>query len=205
MTDLQILAGVVPFASARELRDLFLDFAERLPSVHTRAEAIVLGTLLAQTLRHVHEALRACGSSAHVEPAPELMTCEAFKAAVRALDSYEPTRAQVPDGRLGRLFGLLDARFNVIGLTSSVIAAELGVSIWHLSRLLRQQTGKTFREHLRATRIRHASRLLRSSDESIKAIAISCGYRSISQFDRHFRAVHGLPPSQYRDACRAAA
>lgn len=68
----------------------------------------------------------------------------------------------------------------------------------HLSRLIRQYTGKTFSELLRSARLTQASILLRSSDLSIQDVMLRTGYTGKAHFYRVFHEIYGMTPAQFR-------
>lgn len=77
-------------------------------------------------------------------------------------------------------------------------AAYINVSYSHFSRLFRRVTGKSFKDHLLATRIDAAERMLLGSDESITEVALSCGFATSSHFIDRFKHIKGMTPRQYR-------
>lgn len=68
----------------------------------------------------------------------------------------------------------------------------------HLSRLIRQYTGKTFSSLLRTARLNQATRLLTFSDLPIQEIMLRTGYTGKAHFYRMFREAFGLTPAQFR-------
>jgi YesN/AraC family two-component response regulator len=86
-----------------------------------------------------------------------------------------------------------DARLNV-----RLVARELGVSTEHLCRLVKKHTGETFASLVRRSRLQAATRLLLTTNLSMKEIAASAGFSSASRFDRDFKREHGVPPTEYR-------
>ncbi len=72
--------------------------------------------------------------------------------------------------------------------------AQAGMSRRHFSALFRQQTGRTFLEHLTELRLTHAASLLTDNRHSIIGAAFSSGYGDLSHFYRLFRARFGAPP-----------
>lgn len=64
-------------------------------------------------------------------------------------------------------------------------------------RFFRQHTRKTFSHLLNEVRIEHACRSLRESDDSISQIAFQCGYTNLSNFNRQFREISGMSPTEY--------
>jgi two-component system response regulator YesN len=81
----------------------------------------------------------------------------------------------------------------------SDIAWHLRLSEEHLARVFRQHTGETIAAVIRDLRIDKAKRQLLASNESMTAIAHSCGYGSLSVFSTNFKKATGLGPLAYRD------
>lgn len=75
--------------------------------------------------------------------------------------------------------------------------ARAGMSRRHFSKLFRQQTGRTFLEHLTELRLTHAAKLLDENRHSIIGAAFSSGYGDLSHFYRLFRTRFGLPPREW--------
>jgi AraC-like DNA-binding protein len=71
-----------------------------------------------------------------------------------------------------------------------------------LRRVFKQETGLGIKEFIIQIRINAAKRLLESSDAKIAAVAYSVGYDSLSAFNREFRLVTGINPSDYRRSSR---
>ncbi|TMM57511.1 AraC family transcriptional regulator [Maribacter algarum] len=68
-------------------------------------------------------------------------------------------------------------------------------------KFFKQRTDKTFFQFLIELRIEHSSQLLRNqTDLSIAEISERSGFKSISNFNRKFKASKGVVPSQYKKA-----
>lgn len=78
------------------------------------------------------------------------------------------------------------------------ISASLHISPRHISRILKSETGRSFKDYLIEFRIREACRLLRETDMTVVNIMEQCGYSSASHFFRCFAAQTGTTPSGYR-------
>ena len=76
------------------------------------------------------------------------------------------------------------------------------MSTSHLSRILNQQVGVSFRQLLRHVRIEEAKRMLASHRFSVKEVAARVGYSDSHYFSRSFKEMTGLSASEYtsRDA-----
>jgi AraC-like DNA-binding protein/mannose-6-phosphate isomerase-like protein (cupin superfamily) len=81
-------------------------------------------------------------------------------------------------------------------------ARAVGVSANHLNRLLRQQTGLTFRQLLIQRRIELAKTLLANGDETCTEIALACGFGDSNYFARLFRRKTGISPTEFRRRAR---
>lgn len=78
------------------------------------------------------------------------------------------------------------------------VSQLLGVSRFHLSRLVLKQTGVTFKGHLQAAKMNTAAKLLQQTSLSIKEIASATGYAHTPSFDRQFRHHFRMTPGGFR-------
>ncbi len=95
-----------------------------------------------------------------------------------------------------RALGVLEARLaEPMDLQS--LGRECGVSPTHLSRMVKQRTGQTLREHLRRIRIAHACELLSVNGATVTEVALEVGYQSLSHFAKAFREETGKSPGEW--------
>jgi AraC-like DNA-binding protein len=78
------------------------------------------------------------------------------------------------------------------------VAREISISPVHVSRILNQQVGVSFRQLLRHVRIEEAKRMLASGDFSVKQVAARVGFSDSHYFSRSFRELTGLSASEYK-------
>ena len=94
------------------------------------------------------------------------------------------------------------------GLDPSAVAAQLGLSLRYLHKLL-EPTGRSFAEHLLMCRLERAAAMLRDPENrriKIGEIAMRTGFGDISHFNRSFRRTFGDTPFGMRTrAARRAA
>ena len=83
--------------------------------------------------------------------------------------------------------------------SAAELAAEADISISHFLHLYKEFFGVTYKQDMIAARIRLARYYLCTSDMSIDALALFCGYESGTHFMRQFKQVTGMTPSQYRN------
>jgi AraC-like DNA-binding protein len=82
------------------------------------------------------------------------------------------------------------------------MAAVAGMSKYHFLRVFRRLTGVTPHRYLISARLRRAALALASSRRPVIAVALDAGFGDLSTFNKTFRAVFGLTPTQYRDLRR---
>lgn len=78
------------------------------------------------------------------------------------------------------------------------LAAEAATTQYHFLRIFEQVVGVTPGQYVLRTRLRRAAIALRSSSESVSAIAGSCGFSDLSTFNRQFRRAMGASPGAFR-------
>ncbi len=129
----------------------------------------------------------------------------------RCSTSSRPSPGSGPGPRSGppaAALAYVDAHLLEPGLTVERVAAAVGLSPRHLSRVL-AEGGTTFQPHLRARRLEAARRLLLDPDAAdlgVAQVARRCGFASPRHFATAFAAAYGEPPSEVRRrAARARA
>nr|AHF25190.1 hypothetical protein [uncultured bacterium Contig1578] len=78
------------------------------------------------------------------------------------------------------------------------IAHDLGYTPNYLSRLIKQQTGKTFSRLVLESRLQMVCMLLETSDKSLQAICDEAGFYDVSNLCKAFKREYGTTPVTYR-------
>lgn len=65
-------------------------------------------------------------------------------------------------------------------------------------RYFKERTNKTLTRFIAELRIDYACKLLIEENQSISSVSQECGYRTLSNFNRHFKSIAGLTPREYR-------
>ena len=78
------------------------------------------------------------------------------------------------------------------------VADAVDVSVFHLCRVFRRETGTTLHRHLRQIRLRHSLERVAESDSDLAAIAFDHGFSSHSHFTAWFGETFGMTPSAFR-------
>ncbi len=80
------------------------------------------------------------------------------------------------------------------------LAARVGTHEKRLSRVFREQTGRTVFEFVRETRLAEAQRLLGASALSVEEVALAVGFSGAANFSTAFRERFGCTPTGFRSA-----
>jgi len=108
--------------------------------------------------------------------------------------------------RLGsRMLGVMAVRQAMVYVESNLIqdlslakiAAQVGFSPFHFSRLFKRFVGYPLHQYVIEKRVEVACRLMHEGQLSLKAIATQVGFADQSHFTRHFRRLRGLTPTEY--------
>jgi transcriptional regulator GlxA family with amidase domain len=83
-------------------------------------------------------------------------------------------------------------------LRTAVLAADVGVSVRHLTRLFREQLGEPPGQVVRKVRLEVGARMLTSTDLPLGQIARACGFSSAETFRQAFVASFQVAPSMFR-------
>jgi AraC-like DNA-binding protein len=100
-----------------------------------------------------------------------------------------------------KILSYIDTSYRAASLTE--FATTEKADIYTLSRILKKETGRSFKELLQEKRLERACTLLTSSHASVADIAASVGYENTSFFHRLFRRVYGVSPRDYRITSRS--
>lgn len=80
------------------------------------------------------------------------------------------------------------------------IAGELHYDLYWLSREIKRQTGRTYKELLQEKRLTQAAYFLKHTSLHVDEIGDAVGYSNLSYFHRIFQEKYGVSPKKYRDA-----
>lgn len=101
------------------------------------------------------------------------------------------------DIRINKILSYVHVNFqNSVSLSN--IAEEMFVSTSTLSRIFKKHTGVSFAEYVNDIRVKYAAQELKNSNKNITQIAVDSGFSNLSVFNRIFKDVYFLTPSDYR-------
>ncbi len=109
----------------------------------------------------------------------------------------QPSKGAAAQEYVGRAMDFIRNNFSYdIGVAE--VARTVGIDRTYLYRIFRERLGQSPKEYLTCFRLEKAVEMLRGTGLSITEIAMSCGFREASLFDRHFRCRYGCSPMKYR-------
>lgn len=92
-------------------------------------------------------------------------------------------------------------RFQEMGITLASLAQYMGTPEYRLRHVINRDLGyRNFNAYVNHYRIHHAKALLEDAgcSKSILDISMDCGYKSLSTFNKAFKDITSLTPSEYR-------
>ena len=204
----------LPAGNTVERRNLILQFSKEFFDTHIRAlpEMRYLEGLVAESMRGVVFD-RATGEAAR-PLMEELLTATNGRRLILFLSlldrlAQDEARTMLASPRfplepsnymsstINQVLTYIDR--NLAGdLCEADVADFAGQSVTAFSRYFRKHTGMSFTQHVNVLRINRACELLIDSGLSVAEICFSVGYNNVSNFNRHFLAQKGVPPSRFR-------
>ena len=111
-------------------------------------------------------------------------------------------RSVVAQSDFSRILDYIRAHFTDPELSAEQVADCTGVDKSHLGRIFRAKVGVSYVDYVTNLRMERARQLLAEGELTIREIVQQIGYIDDSSFRRKFRAIHGVPVSEYRDRIR---
>lgn len=96
------------------------------------------------------------------------------------------------------VLSFIHENYYVTNLTNEDIAEHFNYHPYHLSNIIKEETGKTLHQFLIYYRLKLAKEMLLTSALEISDIAWKCGFCSSAYFTKIFRQNVGITPKEYR-------
>lgn len=102
------------------------------------------------------------------------------------------------DNRMNKIYQYVFENY-AKDISIGAIAEKVGLTTESFCRFFKNSTKKTFSTFINEVRVSQACKLLNEEEEiPIGVVAQKCGYNSISNFNKFFKAVKNITPTAYR-------
>ena len=116
---------------------------------------------------------------------------------------YLNTNKESEKDRMGQVYEYVMQHYS-FKITLQEVAQLCNLSVSAFSRYFKSRVNKPFSDFLTEVRISHACKLLHESDQNISEIAFSCGFYTLSNFNKLFRERLNKSPKEYRKEFQAS-
>jgi AraC-like DNA-binding protein/ligand-binding sensor protein len=88
-------------------------------------------------------------------------------------------------------------------LSLKEVARAVNTSAFYFCKMFKQATGLTFTDYLARVRVEKVKNLLLNPHKRVSEAAFEAGFQSLSQFNRVFKKIEGMSPSDFREQLHA--
>lgn len=112
----------------------------------------------------------------------------------------KPRPGDIDNDFYNRFLTIFDKEMANADLSVDVLASKMGLERTQFYRKIKALTNYSPVELIRNLRLKHARRMLTSTDKSVSEIAYDCGFSTPAYFTRCFRDAYGQTPSDLRNS-----
>ena len=105
--------------------------------------------------------------------------------------------AHVKQNRIGQVVDYIH-NYYFENITLEYLSKQFFVSPYHLCREFKSYTNRTIIQYINVTRIMNAQRKIMETTKSITEIGNETGFSNVTHFNRVFKNITGMTPSEYR-------
>lgn len=133
------------------------------------------------------------------EGTPDLFTAKAclYLLCKNCIENAKPVVTNLDIDFIGQLTDYISTHIRS-GLTMKNTAAAMGFEYHYFSSLFHKYFMTSFTDFVNNYKFESACNLLRNEEMSISDIAFECGFGSIRNFNRIFKALSGITPAEFR-------
>lgn len=113
--------------------------------------------------------------------------------------SNDVTIAQ--DTYVKQILSYLNRHYNE-NVTLQTLSKILHLTPQYISKIIKEETGKGFKEYLIRLRLEQALFLMKNTDKNLLNISEECGFSNNQSFIYYFKNEYGISPSQYRKSLK---
>jgi len=135
----------------------------------------------------------------NVQDRPLRIRSALYELAALYCEGEEAPEVAGEDGALVcRVVEYIDSHYTE-DITLEKIARTLGYSYRYMSGVINRFFGQPLPKVINRYRVNYACDLLLNTEEEITGISLLCGFGSVRNFNRNFKAVMGVSPREYRN------
>lgn len=183
--------SVVIFLPPRMLYDAFPSFVSSLPNEFVLTPEDISEDAAMAFEKIVRESIPAARTGwaqiilAHIIPKLEIIS----------------KSAETDFSAVSRLMNYVSTNFQN-SITLDILSDELGMSKSQISHIFSNKIRIGLRSYVGIRRSEYAAQLMKTSTDTLGNIAAQSGFESLRTFNRVFREVYGVTPSQFRNNIR---
>ena len=114
-----------------------------------------------------------------------------------ASPNYNPVPAEFKNKKIEKVVAYINKRYTN-NITLDEISSYAAMNPSAFCRYFKDNTGKTLKQYITDMRIGYACKLLADDRLNISEISIECGFDSAVHFNRCFKSVTSVTPTEYR-------
>ena len=112
--------------------------------------------------------------------------------------SFAQVKPNMESARVARVKDYISANY-IEDIRLEQMSKLANMSPTAFSRFFKLRTGKTLAEYIVDVRLGHASRMLIDTNEPVSQICFSCGFNTLTNFNRLFKKRKGCSPTEFRE------
>ena len=112
--------------------------------------------------------------------------------------SFAQVKPNTESARVARVKDYISAHY-IEDIRLEQMSKLANMSPTAFSRYFKLRTGKTLAEYIVDVRLGHASRMLIDTNEPVSQICFSCGFNTLTNFNRLFKKRKGFSPTEFRE------
>lgn len=168
---------------------------------HARAKQFTPHSLKQAFFRLLHHFEMQYAENAQMDARKAILDADSLDALLQAL--VDGIAAVLPGGNrysyvVCEALDYLSEHYGKLDLQLSMVADNACISPGHLSRRLKEETGKSFQELLMQIRMESAAQLLRHTGDKVYTVAEKVGYQNYRTFINAFVHYYGVSPREFR-------
>lgn len=112
-------------------------------------------------------------------------------------DGGKPAITDSSEEKLKRVIAFIEENY-ISDISREGLAAAVDLNPSYMSRLFMTYTGKRISDYINELRIKRTIEQIEKGDKLILDIALEAGFESMSTFNRAFKKITGITPSEYK-------